>query len=247
MYRSLLVLLASVFLMNPAQGQDNRKIPISFLPPPLETATYSLGIYNVKSGQLVRRLQEGATQDAFTVGLNGLITNWDGKDDAGKLVPPGKYACPWICGRCLESGGKHILGNDWAADDENLRVNAVEAMRLVPEDDGLAVLTSMPSRTDFQLARYSGTKHELLWTKLATGLEQMGSSGKPNCFLAARTGILSANVENTKAAYRTADGGEILPAPALHRFQRPRVRASGKDGTLWKIESGVLSQYSSKA
>ncbi|MFM7918639.1 MAG: hypothetical protein ACKPJJ_00365, partial [Planctomycetaceae bacterium] len=45
--------------------------------------TISLGIYN-KSGTLVRTLFKEASDKDFTVGLNGFITQWDGKDDAGQ-------------------------------------------------------------------------------------------------------------------------------------------------------------------
>ena len=125
----------------PGMGQEGKKVPISFLPPPLETATYSLGIYDAKSGKLVRRLQEAATENAFTVGLNGLITSWDGKDDAGKAVPPGRYAARGYAVGALKVEGEDILGNDWAADDENLRLERiVEASPSCPRTTDLAVL-----------------------------------------------------------------------------------------------------------
>src|SRR4051812_35045759 len=66
-----------------------RSIRISFLPPPLE-GTISLGIYN-EWDQLVRVLHQEAEFDEFTVGEDALSTQWDGRDDYGQAVAPGKY------------------------------------------------------------------------------------------------------------------------------------------------------------
>jgi hypothetical protein len=66
-----------------------RTVRISFLPPPLE-GTISLGVYDA-NGQLVRVLHQEAELDEFTVGADALVTNWDGKNDDGEDLPPGKY------------------------------------------------------------------------------------------------------------------------------------------------------------
>jgi hypothetical protein len=66
-----------------------RNVRISFLPPPLE-GTISLGIYN-EWDQLVRVLHQEADLDEFTVGEDALSTKWDGRDDYGQAVAPGKY------------------------------------------------------------------------------------------------------------------------------------------------------------
>ncbi len=66
-----------------------RAVSISFLPPPLE-GKISLGIYD-SAGALVRVLHDEADLDAFTTGADALITKWDGKDDQGRDLPPGRY------------------------------------------------------------------------------------------------------------------------------------------------------------
>jgi hypothetical protein len=66
-----------------------RTVRISFLPPPLE-GTISLGIYDA-NGQLVRVLHQESKLDEFTVGADALVTKWDGKNDDGEDLPPGKY------------------------------------------------------------------------------------------------------------------------------------------------------------
>jgi hypothetical protein len=66
-----------------------RSVRIRFLPPPLE-GTISLGIYN-EGNQLVRVLHQEADLDEFEIGEDALSTKWDGKDDDGQMLPPGKY------------------------------------------------------------------------------------------------------------------------------------------------------------
>jgi hypothetical protein len=66
-----------------------RNIRISFVPPPLE-GTISLGVYDL-TGKLVRVLHQQAGLDAFTIGADALQTKWDGKDNDGLDLPPGKY------------------------------------------------------------------------------------------------------------------------------------------------------------
>jgi hypothetical protein len=67
----------------------SRSVRISFLPPPLE-GTISLGIYD-KTGKLVRVLHQQAQLNEFAVGADGLITQWDGKNDDKQDLPAGKY------------------------------------------------------------------------------------------------------------------------------------------------------------
>jgi hypothetical protein len=66
-----------------------RTVRISFLPPPLE-GTISLGIYD-KNGKLVRVLHQESELNEFTIGADALVTQWDGKNERGEDLPPGKY------------------------------------------------------------------------------------------------------------------------------------------------------------
>ncbi len=66
-----------------------RSVRISFVPPPLE-GTISLGIYD-KTGKLVRVLQQQAQLNEFATGADGLVTQWDGKNDDDQDLPSGKY------------------------------------------------------------------------------------------------------------------------------------------------------------
>ena len=66
-----------------------RSVRIRFVPPPVE-GTISLGIFDADK-RLVRVLHHEAKIDNFTMEENSLSTSWDGKNDAGKDLPPGKY------------------------------------------------------------------------------------------------------------------------------------------------------------
>ncbi|MEO8351641.1 MAG: hypothetical protein ABI680_07915 [Chthoniobacteraceae bacterium] len=101
----------------PNRGQ----IQIVFTPPPMD-GTFSLGVYAATDGRLVRVLHREAEAEKFILGLNGLITSWDGADDAGKLVPPGKYDVRGYCVGALEIEGEAYWGNDWVVDAESPRL-----------------------------------------------------------------------------------------------------------------------------
>src|SRR5437667_850100 len=66
-----------------------RSVRISFVPPQVE-GTINLGIYD-KSGKLVRVLRQQAQLNEFAIGADGLVTQWDGKNDDDEDLPSGKY------------------------------------------------------------------------------------------------------------------------------------------------------------
>src|SRR5947209_11119017 len=83
-----------------------RNVPLRFVPPPME-GTISLGIFD-SSDKLVRVLHREAKIDNFTIDENALKTTWDGKNDAGEDLPPGKYrARGYMVGKLkIEDAGK---------------------------------------------------------------------------------------------------------------------------------------------
>ncbi len=244
-----LCLLLAMFV-GTARGQDGKKVPISFLPPPLENATYSLGIYEAKSGKLVRGLQEIAPESAFTVGLNGLMTSWDGKDDEGKSVPPGKYAARGYAVGPMKVEGEKILGNDWTAAAESFRPIFISAIGCAPDDDGLIVSAQIPYHA--AAARFAGTDGHLLWQHgLPTGGD-MDHPGPPVPSAQSTLVVLGNDVligVATRPHFAVAANGEGQSKPApdtgLSSERLRGVAVPGKDGTTWKIEDGELSQVSS--
>ena len=90
----------------------------------MENATFSMGIYD-SAGKLVRVLHQEAPETDFFPALNGLITFWDGKDDAGKMMPAGKYrAKGYMCGE-MDFEGVAFLFNDWITDEKSPHISHI--------------------------------------------------------------------------------------------------------------------------
>jgi hypothetical protein len=103
-------------------------VKITFLPPPLE-GTLSLGVFD-RAGKLVRTLKSEAVPADFTVGLNGLITFWDGRDDAGRVLPPGKYRVRGFAVADLEVAGEEFHCNDWVESEDGPHPSVFERIRM---------------------------------------------------------------------------------------------------------------------
>lgn len=97
-------------------GSVFAEVQITFLPPPME-GTLSMGIYD-KKGKLVRVLHREAAEKNFTVGLNGFITQWDGRDDSGRPAPAGTYVARGFAVGTIGVEGIAIHGNDWISEDD---------------------------------------------------------------------------------------------------------------------------------
>lgn len=260
---------AGLFAASVASAQEFKRpaagsIQLSFLPPPLEKATYSLGIYDAKTNKLVRRLQEYALEKDFTVGLNGLITAWDGKDDSGKPVPPGRYAARGYAVGPLKIEGEDILGNDWTADDENLRFTRVLAIALLPEDDGLMVVAAAASNTAI-VARFSGDG-KLVWHREDPDYKKLDKRADFAQWLPKiEENVFSVTVDGDERTYRLSDGIEL--SSQHHLVTGDRLKTSifhvgkdaagddiissivtpGKDRTIWAVlPGGSLVQFSAQ-
>lgn len=121
----------------PAQEQatpalEKKGVRITFLPPPLE-GSISLGVYTLE-GKLVRVLAREATEEKFTIGLNGLITDWDGKDDAGNNLPAAKYFLRGYAVGDLGIEGIAFHGNDWMVDESSPRIRDVLELRVAARE-----------------------------------------------------------------------------------------------------------------
>ena len=143
-----------------------RSIRISFVPPPLE-GTISLGIYD-KTGKLVRVLQQQAQLDEFSVGADGLVTQWDGKNDDEQNLPSGKYHAR---GYLIGSIKLQDLGESSPPAMEN-DANAMVKVRLVRN----------PLRNEKKPVIEIGIAFDSdgSYLKTSDGLPLFGVSGTPN-------------------------------------------------------------------
>jgi hypothetical protein len=206
------------------------QVDITFLPPPL-AGTISLGIYN-KSGNLVRTLFKEASDKDFVVGLNGFITQWDGKDDTGQVAPPGKYLARGFSVGEIEVEGVAFQLNDWLVEDTSPRIREIIGIHLSPEGDLLL------------RCKLAGDKSaNFIWTSEGT-LRPCPQSFSPS---PAATGSLRVRdalvIEN--GILREPEGS---PLPSIAGLQKPTAACWGHAGTLWVVEStgsgSELRQYS---
>ncbi len=109
-----------------------RSVRISFVPPPLE-GTISLGVYDAK-GKLVRVLLREADIDEFTIGQDALSKTWDGKDDAGENVPPGKYSAHGFVVGDLKIEGVGFFFNDWITSADAPRFSRIRSLAMRDEN-----------------------------------------------------------------------------------------------------------------
>ena len=105
------MLLGAVFLALPSLRAADE---LEFAVP--DDGRITLGVFDA-SGKLVRVLHRLARQEDFRVGENGLVTSWDGKNDAGERAAAGHYHVRgYLIGDDVRVAGEDFLFNDWAAD-----------------------------------------------------------------------------------------------------------------------------------
>src|SRR5688572_10827526 len=109
-----------------------RSVRISFVPPPLD-GTISLGVYDAK-GKLVRVLLREADLDEFTIGQDALSKTWDGKDDAGENLPPGKYSAHGFVVGDLKIEGVGFFFNDWITSADAPRFSRIRSLTMRDEN-----------------------------------------------------------------------------------------------------------------
>lgn len=109
-----------------------RNVRISFVPPPLD-GTISLGVYDAK-GKLVRVLFREADINEFTIGQDALSKTWDGKDDAGENVPPGKYSAHGFVVGDVKIEGVGFFFNDWITSADAPRFSRIRTLAMRGEN-----------------------------------------------------------------------------------------------------------------
>jgi hypothetical protein len=107
----LLCLTSSPCILPPAWGDQSFAVALPELEGPV-----TLGIFS-RDGKLVRLLYRDASVESIPAGLNGLIMNWDEKDDSGRKVSSGSFIArgivhgPLSCSTLpyIEQGGRLTL------------------------------------------------------------------------------------------------------------------------------------------
>jgi hypothetical protein len=119
--------LAWALAQNPTHADDGRAQTL-ILAVPGDQGSVSAGLFS-PSGSLVRSLGELAPVRDFSTGLNGLILEWDGRDQHGRPVTPGAYrVAGWYVPETVRAEGVAVHFNDWPASDGSLPLGGVTAV-----------------------------------------------------------------------------------------------------------------------
>ncbi len=179
-----------------AAGPDE----ITFAVP--DAGRITLGVFD-KSGKLVRTLHRLAPEKDFQVGLNGYTTRWDGRDDAGRRLPAGRYHLRGYVVGDVRVSGEDFHFNEWAADDAAPKL--IRILDFAFLEGGDVVLLAAGPAANLLLARYSPEKG-FLWSKdlAADQADQAAVDPAPSTAPSVPTVQLAAN--ETTAIVRSKAG-----------------------------------------
>ena len=201
-------------------------VKLQFLPPPME-GTISLGIYDA-AGKLVRTLHKEAAvdSDAFFKEINGLVTFWDGKDDAGNLLPAGTYSARGFTVGDLQIEGEAFHCNDWASDDNSPHIRRITDIG--PFSDTIALNVVLAD----------------------------GKPAIAHCAASGTVSLNSEGASDQKDGYIVRDGKIFAPGSTPKQLELPSLgtpvaAAAGRDNSVWVIDraadgSTEVKQYSLK-
>jgi len=182
-----------------AHGTEIRFVPAT------AAGTVSLGIYD-RDGKLVRVLCDEWAFNRFRVGLNGLSTTWDGKDDAGQQVPEGTYTARGFVAGHIGIEGEAVHFNDWIETADSPRIVSVGAQQLLPGGDIL--LMARLAGNQGALVRYSPESEARWRTVVAEPRPEPAREAK----LAVSDTLAFALLDGKVRAANLADGIEV-PLP----------------------------------
>ena len=104
----------------------------------------TLGVFD-SAGKLVRVLHKLAKEEDFRIGDNGLITAWDGKNEAGEQVAAGAYYVRgYLIGDEVGVSGENFLFNDWAPDPGYPGFKRIEDFALLENGDMVLLTETGP-------------------------------------------------------------------------------------------------------
>jgi hypothetical protein len=228
----LLGSLAAQESPSPSPTPAPRNIRISFVPPPLD-GTISLGVYDA-NGKLVRVLFREADINEFTIGNDSLSTAWDGKDDAGENVPPGKYSAHGFVVGDLKIEGVGFFFNDWISSADGPRFSHIRSLAMHDENLLLAVDLVPP-----------GAGHVLYdFTDKSLSLKDTDSetSGETTVSTAGRDGTRWV-IEGSEVKQLAAHGEFLRRLPVSPDQPQPKaIAASLKEDKIYLLEENEKGQ-----
>ena len=217
---------------SPTATAAPRNIRVSFVPPPLD-GTISLGVYDAK-GKLVRVLFREADINEFNIGNDSLSTTWDGKDDAGENVPPGKYNAHGFVVGDLKIEGVGFFFNDWISSAEGPRFSRIKSLAMHDENLLLSV-DLVPPGTGHVLYDVADKSLTLKDTDSET-------NGEASASTPGRDGTRWV-IEGAEVKQLAANGEFLRRLPASPEQPQPKaIAASLKEDTIYLLEENEKGQ-----
>lgn len=182
----------------------------------------TLGVFN-KSGKLVRTLHAMDGEEAFRIGLNGYITQWDCRDDEGDKVPAGRYFLRGYLIGEVSVEGEAFHFNDWVSSSEFPMPRRIEEFSMLPGGD--LILAGRTVADQSFCGRYSNEKG-FLWSR------EIERRGTPGILLAATNRAAVTCSSQGWLAFSLDDGSDI-PLPGFPIDSRPTALASDNERVLF--------------
>ena len=208
--------LALVFAVSLLQAAPPDTQEIAFAVPGQGLIT--LGVFN-KAGKLVRILHAMGGEEAFRIGLNGYITQWDGRDDAGKKVPTGRYFLRGYLIGDVSVEGEAFHFNDWVSSADCPVPRRIEDFAMLPSGD--LVLTGRTAIDQGFCARYSNEKG-FLWSR------EIESPGASSILLAVTSRDAVTHSTQGWLAFSLDDGSD-MPLAGFPVDSRPTALAADNE------------------
>ena len=212
------ILLALLTGLLPALSSEKEQ-RFAFALPEME-GRISLGVFD-STGKLVRTLCVSAAETDFLVGLNGLITTWDGKDDDGKPLAAGKYQVRgYLVGDALKAEGVAYHFNDWIDDEKSPRIMRIEDFRKL--SGGFVVLAEVLDSNQPVAFRFDQLRG-FLWTNSLNVADRVSEALLPGQSSGTRSSLAgfagSANLSSSvtsRMLAATAHYAAVLFAGSIH-------------------------------
>jgi hypothetical protein len=208
--------LALVFAVLLLQAAPRDTQEIAFAVPGQGLIT--LGVFN-KAGKLVRMLHVLDGEEAFRVGLNGYITQWDGRDDAGQKVPVGRYFLRGYLIGDLTVEGEAFHFNDWVSSAESPMPCRIEDFVMLP--GGSLLLAGTTAAGQIFCGRYSN-EAGFLWGR------EIEAALTPRILLAATDTAAVVHAGQSWKVFSLEDGSDLSDA-ALPADTRPTALAADNE------------------
>ncbi|MFM8829557.1 MAG: hypothetical protein ACKOHM_00905 [Spartobacteria bacterium] len=234
-------MLALVFAVSSIEAAPSETQDIAFAVPGQGLIT--LGVFN-KAGKLVRILHAMDDEEAFRIGLNGYITQWDGRDDAGQKVPAGRYFLRGYLIGDVAVEGEAFHFNDWVSSAESPVPRRIEDFAMLPGGD--LVIAGRTAAEQGFCARYSNEKG-FLWSR------EIQSPGASTLLAVTNRAVVTHSNQGWLAF--SLDDGSDIPLSGFPADSRPTAlaadneRVSFSEGDIIKTLTldGVASQYPAPA